>query len=580
MKKTGFFLFAGLTILFLGLIFGCSLSGDKEQKYDTTSIDIAIGALGTFSAKAALGTYDDVVRVTIEVAGEDKYGVPQDPLVSEQDLVQGGGGEWTGTINGLPIGPVLTFRASGYDSGDVVIFSGVTTQVLTGVSDSVIVAMDPESDGVPINFPRVWTIRLPIEIINDTDANIEVGVEGNADESLSYEFSNGAGGGIFTPNPGGIVLPGSGNGTFNVTYTAPSEVGIHGQTVKVINSQGNSVEVDFDTDVVYFLSGDAGAQVLFAPVVVSLNGKRNGAVVTWTAEISDDKDLSELTYLWDFSGSSGVDFIDPAVNPADFAGYDETKTGVITLSVTDGDGLTTTITFDLVAGQFPDDVLFFEPGIALDVAYIDDTLDGRVVYATSFTGDGKVPDDTVEIKSAVLSNGSARLNMDNYDSGYPEGSYGILAHIDVNNDGILTAQSGSDYVALGEVTIGGGSVSTVINGPWGSYFAIIVNSSPPAGAADKTMYLALVAQGDYWGNYAYGEADFPNSSGFRGIDCWAPDGDYEFLAFVDTNENMGVTGGPDTGDWVITESVNVVGGVPNGGVMPTFTWTVDSWTVF
>ncbi|KKL44889.1 hypothetical protein LCGC14_2361170, partial [marine sediment metagenome] len=220
----------------------------------------------------------------------------------------------------------------------VEIFSGVTTQVLTGVSDSVVVAMDPVSDGEPILFPRVLSIRLPAEIINNTDPNIQVAVEGSADETLTYEFTSVPNGGVYTPNPGDIVLPSSGTGTFNVTYTAPSTVGIHGQTVKVINSQGNSVEVDFNTDVVNYLTADSGVDVLFAPVVVSLNGKRNGVVVTWTAEVSDDGPLGELTYLWGFTGSSGVDFIDPVVNPADFAGYDEAKTGVITLGVTDGDG--------------------------------------------------------------------------------------------------------------------------------------------------------------------------------------------------------------------------------------------------
>ena len=72
MKKTGFFLFVGLMILFLGLAFGCSLSGGKVQVYDTTSIDIAIGNPGQFSAKAALGTFADVLRVTIEGRREDK----------------------------------------------------------------------------------------------------------------------------------------------------------------------------------------------------------------------------------------------------------------------------------------------------------------------------------------------------------------------------------------------------------------------------------------------------------------------------------------------------------------------------
>jgi hypothetical protein len=356
---TGFILAGLLVIGLMLMIFGCNLAGGKEQVYETTSIDIAIGSAGSFSAKAALGTYDDVVRVTIEVAGEDKYGVPQDPLVSEQDLVQGGGGEWTGTIIGLPVGPELTFRARGYDSGDVEIFYGELLQTLTGVSDSVIVAMDPKDDGIPIMFPRVLMISLPAEIIRNTSADVDVDVQGTADESMSYEFSSEAGGGAFVPNLGGIVLSPIGEGAIVSNYTAPDVVGDYTQTVKVVNSQGNSVEVDFDMTVVYELT-DPGVGVLFAPVIVSLNGKRTDDTVTWTATVEDDVDPLNVTYLWGFTpdaGVTGLDFVDATANPADFSVYDETKTGVITLSVTDGDGLTTTITFDLVAGQFPDVII-------------------------------------------------------------------------------------------------------------------------------------------------------------------------------------------------------------------------------
>ena len=341
---------------------GCNLAGGKEQIYDTTSIDISIGSPEQFSAKAALGTFIDVVRVTMEVAGDDKYGVYQDPLVPEQDLVLVGG-EWTGTITGLPVDPVLTFTARGYDAGDVEIFSGVTTQVLTGVSDSVVVAMDLVSDGEPILFPRVLSIRLPAEIINNTDANVKVEVEGSADETLAYEFTSVPGGGVYAPNPGDIVLPSSGTGTFNVTYTAPEDADVYGQNVKVINSQGNSVEVDFNMTVKYSLT-DLPVGVLFAPVVVSLNGKRTGDVVTWTAVVEDDIDPLNVSYQWGFTpdvGTTGLDFVGLGdTNPADFEVYDETKTGVIILRVTDGYGLTTTITFNLVLGQFPDDVIIYE----------------------------------------------------------------------------------------------------------------------------------------------------------------------------------------------------------------------------
>ena len=131
---------------------------------------------------------------------------------------------------------------------------------------------------------------------------------------------------------------------------------------------------------------------------------------------------------------------------------------------------------------------------------------------------------------------------------------------------------------MAEVTKSGGTVNVNMNEPWGTHFSVIVNNiNPPA---SDTMYLALVAEGNYWGNYTYGENDFTPPSGFRGIDCWAPDGAYEFLAIIDTNDNMAVTGGPDSGDYVASETVNVVNGEVNGGSIPTFTWDPGPWTIF
>ena len=357
MKIKGFFIFVLLLIGLLIMAFGCSLNGEKKQLYDTTNITVAIDKAERFSAMVTIGAFSDAVRVTMEVKGEDKYGVYQDPLVPEKDLVRGAGGVWEGTITGLPAGPVLTFTARGYDADGVEIFSGVTTQVLTGVNDSMIVAMGPVDDGTPIMFPRVWSIRLPAEIINNTDAAVSVRVEGNADETMSYEFNSV--GGAYTPGTGDIDLPSSGMGTINTVYTAPSEVGTHRQSFKAVNSQGNSVEVGFGIKTVYDMP-DPGVGVFFAPVVVSLNAKPSGDVITWTAVVDDDKPLSEITYLWGFTGTGAAGFADGEVNPADLSGYDDEVTGVITLSVTDGDGLATTINFDLVSGQYPDDVVIYE----------------------------------------------------------------------------------------------------------------------------------------------------------------------------------------------------------------------------
>jgi hypothetical protein len=208
-------------------------------------------------------------------------------------------------------------------------------------------------------------------------------------------------------------------------------------------------------------------------------------------------------------------------------------------------------------------------------------VDGKPVYVTIFPKDGNIPQDLLESETGTIVGSTATITLDNLGLSFPGGAYKIRAHIDVDNNGVLTSAVDSDYLAIIEVNGTGGIVNVDLNGPWGTYFSVIVNNvSTPPSTDDKNLYLALVKEGDYWGNYTYGENNFMPPLGFRGIDCWACDGTYEFLAFIDTNGNMATTGGPDSGDWVASDIVNVVNGEPNGGVFPTFTWISGTWTTF
>lgn len=346
------------------LLFGCKggggsgggTPGDDGALYDTTSVSLAIGGGGASSLAqplAALGTFADVARVAVEVAGEDRFGVFQDPLAAAE-LTQDVDGVWRATIADLPIGPTLTFTAHGYDAADVEIFSGSATQALTGVGDLVAIAMTAVGDGVPIAFPRIDSISVPAEIVHDTGAAVSVAVTGSPDETLLHAFFSG--GGTFAPASGTILLPASGTGTVNATYTAPSAVGTYDHAVRVTSSLGNAVEADFSTTVVNDVTSPE-VVVSFAPVVTGILGKRTGGDVTWTVTATDDKDVALLTYGWSFAqsaGTPGAAFTVSGANPGVLSGYDETVAGTVTLTVTDGDGLSTTVTFALNAGQFPD----------------------------------------------------------------------------------------------------------------------------------------------------------------------------------------------------------------------------------
>ena len=223
--------------------------------------------------------------------------------------------------------------------------------------------------------------------------------------------------------------------------------------------------------------------------------------------------------------------------------------------------------------------------ITVDVVdTIHPNINGSPVYVTIFTGGGKIPDDMFETVAGEIEDVSATVIMDNLGAGYPDDTYGIMVHIDFNRDGKLTAQLNKDYVAVGEVTVSGGSVNVEINGPWGTYFSLIlVNADDVSPVTTGRIYLTLVSEGDTWGNYAYGENDFDSPLWYKGIDSWAP-GDtytYDFLAFIDTNDNMANTfGRPDPGDWVASRSIDVSGGSVTDPPMGIWFMTIDSWSEF
>jgi hypothetical protein len=297
--------------------------------------------------------------VNVVVSGEDKFGVNQ-PSLASVDLTLSAG-VWSGTIVGLAVGPALTFTSSGYNSSNAVIFSGVTTQALSGSSDSVAPIMTPNDNGAAVAFPVITGITVPTQtVVSTTTAGsaIAVAVTGSPSETLTYGFTAATGGGSFGSPTGTLPLPGSGTGTINTAYTSPATPnGAAGyvHTVSVANSQGNSVDATFATVVVYTVTTPT-VTAYFAPVVTSIKGKRTGTNVTWTATVTDDKAQSALSYTWSYAGTAGAAALSSTVNPGVMSGYTSVAAGTLTLAVKDGDNLTTTIHFALVAGQFPNGV--------------------------------------------------------------------------------------------------------------------------------------------------------------------------------------------------------------------------------
>ena len=495
------------------ILAGCQFSAPgSEAIYETTAAEMAVllpGAVSPLGLSA--GNATDVAGMTVVVAGEDIYGVYQDALATV-DLTLDGDQVWRGIIPGLPIGPVLTFTVIAHDAADDEIFSGVTVQALTGAGDEVSVTLEPVEAFAAITFPIITQIARAGEMVNGSVGNsVSVDVRGSTDEQLSYVFTSG--GGSFTPDSGTVDLPSSGVGTFISGYDAPAAIGEYPQSVRVENSQGNSVTTNFPTIVVHGTT-TVGMGVSFAPSVIGLSGQRIGDVVSWEVEVTDDGPSTELAYLWEYDGA--LVFADPAQNPADLLGYDQTQDGTITLTVSDGDGLSTTVSFGLVAGQFPDTV------DAEEAIFDGYEIVGWGLYHSNQTD---VPTGTDFVAVAGGLSHSLALKADGSLVGWGSDIEG-LGDIPPGNSFVAIAAGAYHNLVLaddGSIEGWGYNVSGQTDVPAGTDFVAI--------SAGGYFSLALKTDGSIvgWGDNIHGQIDVPAGNDFVAISA----GTFHGLALTD-----------------------------------------------
>lgn len=370
MKRTSIGLIAILAALFFTFS-GCgsssSSSSDTNAGTDTgttttQTASITIGA--DFSGQnssylaAVLGTFNDVDSVKVKVT--DATG---DIKVSEQllDRTQSST-EYSTTVTGLIVNDVLTFTVSAFNSSSTKIFEGSNTLTIASSNNSINVDMAAIDDGVANVLPTITSIQRTAQVVYGGTGSANFGFKGNNGEAMTWTLTAAPGGGTFdTPTSSGISMSASGTAALSRTYTAPitqASVGVYTHSIKLANSQGNSVENDFNISVVENTS-DVTVTTNWSPTVTALGGKRTGNSITWTATAVDEG--SSLSYAWSYTAISGdvLTFTVDNLNPGVMTGYSNPSTtwGTLTLVVTDDDNLSTTINFAISADQFPNSVV-------------------------------------------------------------------------------------------------------------------------------------------------------------------------------------------------------------------------------
>jgi hypothetical protein len=380
MIKISRYVFLFLLILLLSTLMACS-SGGSGGKTATATVSIDVQTPSQAGQRSPfLGTVDDITSITVDVLNDNT------PIIVFQQLTYSNG-VWSGTLENLPIGPSLTFVARAWNDSSTLIFMGTTVQTMIGYNDSVSIMLAPITSGITQTFPRITKILVPAQIMTSSTTTISISVEASSGETLTYATTAAPGGGNFNPSSGTINLSGT-TATLVLSYTAPATAGTYTHSIRVINSQTNWVETNFTAVVTGTATSSLSVQ--FSPVITALGVRRSGSDVYFSAVVSDATPTT-LTYSWGFDG--GLTFADNTTNPAVLQGYDETKSGTLTLTVTNGVGGTTTVSYYIAPGLLPDNIQGIQMGGAiqgnsLSLAAAVSTLAGSPNVTGSADGTG------------------------------------------------------------------------------------------------------------------------------------------------------------------------------------------------
>ena len=232
------------------------------------------------------------------------------------------------------MGIQLTFTGHAYDSSSQEIFTGTTSQTLTGPDDEIVITMEPAQNGTTLQFLQISQISRPASIAVNSTVPVSLSVLGNAGETLTYQVTPAENGGTFSPSSGSITLTGT-SATIVLLYTAPAAAGTYMHTAQLTDAHDNSVQTTFDTNIATEIL-DPTVLVQFNPVITALTFTRSGSEVTLTAYVSDTGPSNELTYNWSYTSDcpwwstacTDMTFADAAANPAVLQGYNERKRGL------------------------------------------------------------------------------------------------------------------------------------------------------------------------------------------------------------------------------------------------------------
>ncbi len=349
----------GLVLIFLAMIIGYGCEGEPEEEINTTtvqeetlasvSVSINMDAQSSSANFNASGTTSEITSVTV-----DAQNAADDTAISSSAL-EYIDGIWTGTLSELPYDVSTNFIASAFDADDVLIFSGTVTKTLVeGDDNDIAIGLSSIDDGVQPDNPVIVSVSMPQKVLIDSDPQrLAVSIDYDANVSYTIEVTSGNIASAFDDDPvsslTGVHDP---SGELEFFYSAPSTPGVAELTITIKDlDSSDTVGASYFITVVSSDPDswtDSGVTVVFGPAITDLEFNRS--VTTLKLTLSTDPE-SGLVYEW--QGTGDFSDLNASGNPIFITDFNDTMTGEINVTVTDGNNLTAFITRTILAGDYP-----------------------------------------------------------------------------------------------------------------------------------------------------------------------------------------------------------------------------------
>jgi hypothetical protein len=384
-KQTqGLWILPILLVLFWGLS-GCKVSENGKDGSDVpVATELPTGTFGssrvavvlpgkaTSKLANALGTANEVTTVKVSVLKSST----QEVIAEETELTEStpGAGDWSVTLESLPVGVDLDFLGTAYNTNELAIFEGITTQALTeNGNNDVQLKLQSIDDGIsPIN-PRMVSVTLASEIgMRSTGNIIAFTIEYGGEVAYQVDVDHGN---ITSPMNGSHAPA---DGALEVRYDAP-DYSVDGYITLTVTAPGTNSDRITTRFPIHIVSsaGQVQMSVMFGPTATAMHFLRRATELEVT--VSTDP-ATGLDYLWrgdgNFTGVSGT------TNPVVISGFEDTWSGTITATVTDGEGISASLAHTIIAGDFPYSIN--RPASGSDSLY--DFEDGLIPSAFVFSG--------------------------------------------------------------------------------------------------------------------------------------------------------------------------------------------------